>query len=780
MKKHIMQRVVFAMASLSIMLSGNFVSVSADEMNSDEFISEEVFQKETEEEGGFFSGEEVEIWESEETSAVCSAEGVPIEECKERVCSGWNFDRETGAWYRLDIPMSGIFRIGSATVEIFTLGSNGEYEKIPMLYEKPQMWAEYRLELGNEYYLHVTGSFYEETENGQRIEKNTGDLVISEKYEVISISVNMKDTKISEKIESSYLKNTEFIFRFYFGDVPPVACNENSGTFIDMYEDSYTYCWQNVSDPTGKRYKAGSSLEPGTYRLIVTGKTGDIPLDKDYTIEVTALDTPAMNVGLNKKVQTPKEKFAWYSFIPSQTGDYAWFRISNIKVLKADPDGPKEVECRPGGHKSMYRLEKDCIYYVGFKGAIYTGTDASDEVKHYEFDINLYKCDNVINATILEKNLIKKVYVEGAAYIQQETGDILVTYADGHKEIVKYKEIEGREDSSGNEFSLYFKDSAGKIYIHHSYLKKGEYTAVVSCNGYVVDTINAPTFQILPVKEVSQGKLKEGVNKNIESKGNWYTFSPKKSGKYGFYLDQEPDLYTLKENGKLHWVSKRISYSDDRRITKYPLKKGVTYYVEFHNGGFFQGVDAKGDAIFADKGNVTIKIKDDCKKSHTFNPCYDKIIKKATCNKEGSKKSFCVDCGKTFTTSIPATKKHKPGAWEVSKAATVTSTGKKVRKCVTCGKELDTKKIPKLSSRKIKTKKITGLKDKVTVKKNSKLTLKPVLIPEESQQKITYSSSDEKIATVNKKGVITGKKKGTVEITVTSGKAIKKVKVKVK
>ena len=44
----------------------------------------------------------------------------------------------------------------------------------------------------------------------------------------------------------------------------------------------------------------------------------------------------------------------------------------------------------------------------------------------------------------------------------------------------------------------------------------------------------------------------------------------------------------------------------------------------------------------------------------------------------------------------------------------------------------------------------------------------------------TYSSSNKKIATVNSKGVITGKKKGTAYITVKSGNICKKVKVVVK
>ena len=80
----------------------------------------------------------------------------------------------------------------------------------------------------------------------------------------------------------------------------------------------------------------------------------------------------------------------------------------------------------------------------------------------------------------------------------------------------------------------------------------------------------------------------------------------------------------------------------------------------------------------------------------------------------------------------------------------------------------------------VRTTKITGLKSSVTVVRNKKLTLKPVISPITSQEKVTYSSSNKKSVTLNSKGVITGKKKGTAYITVKSGKIRKKVKVVVK
>lgn len=81
---------------------------------------------------------------------------------------------------------------------------------------------------------------------------------------------------------------------------------------------------------------------------------------------------------------------------------------------------------------------------------------------------------------------------------------------------------------------------------------------------------------------------------------------------------------------------------------------------------------------------------------------------------------------------------------------------------------------------KIKTKSISGLKKKVSVNKGKTLKLTPMLSPQTSQEKISYSSSNKKVATVSSKGVITARKKGSTTITIKSGKISVKCKVTVK
>ena len=93
---------------------------------------------------------------------------------------------------------------------------------------------------------------------------------------------------------------------------------------------------------------------------------------------------------------------------------------------------------------------------------------------------------------------------------------------------------------------------------------------------------------------------------------------------------------------------------------------------------------------------------------------------------------------------------------------------------------IEKKIIVKVQKSNVKTTKITGIGKNTTLKMKQKMTLKPVRLPFTSMEKITFKSSNNKVATVNSKGVITAKKKGKVTITVKSGKKTVKIKVTVK
>ncbi|MGN1167436.1 MAG: Ig-like domain-containing protein [Lachnospiraceae bacterium] len=235
--------------------------------------------------------------------------------------------------------------------------------------------------------------------------------------------------------------------------------------------------------------------------------------------------------------------------------------------------------------------------------------------------------------------------------------------------------------------------------------------------------------------------------------------------------------------------------------------KEATYFEEGYTGDIY----CNDCETIIEKGQVIAK--KEC--AHTNTSVVDK--KTATCLKEGyTGDTYCNDCETVIKkgekiAKIPATislnvkgtiplkvkqsttavrVSYGPGdgiaSWKSSntKIATVSSKGK------ITGKKAGTAKITvvlksgksksfnvKVQKKEVATTKVTVNSKNVVLKKGGKFTVKTTLAPITSVQKVKYTSSNKKVATVSSKGVITAKKKGTAKITVTSGK--KKVTIKV-
>ncbi len=231
------------------------------------------------------------------------------------------------------------------------------------------------------------------------------------------------------------------------------------------------------------------------------------------------------------------------------------------------------------------------------------------------------------------------------------------------------------------------------------------------------------------------------------------------------------------------------------------------------------------------------------------------VTEEATCTEPGKEEQNCEECGELLNTRKISATGHQFSSYQVVKKATVLAKGIKARTCTLCGKE-QTVSLPKLtaqistSKKTLKVKKgakvsfpkvkygqgdsiksyksnkpsiatvdkkgkITGVKPGTAVitvtlasKKKASVTvtvtnptkklsvnkktfslkegksaqLKVTVTPKDSSDKVVYKSSDEKVATVNQKGKITAKKKGTALITITSGskKIVCRVTVKKK
>lgn len=80
----------------------------------------------------------------------------------------------------------------------------------------------------------------------------------------------------------------------------------------------------------------------------------------------------------------------------------------------------------------------------------------------------------------------------------------------------------------------------------------------------------------------------------------------------------------------------------------------------------------------------------------------------------------------------------------------------------------------------VQTTRISGLKKSITLKVKGRTTLRPVISPSTSTQKVTYKSSNKRVVTVTASGKVTAKKRGKAVITVKSGRKSVKVSVRVK
>ena len=97
------------------------------------------------------------------------------------------------------------------------------------------------------------------------------------------------------------------------------------------------------------------------------------------------------------------------------------------------------------------------------------------------------------------------------------------------------------------------------------------------------------------------------------------------------------------------------------------------------------------------------------------------------------------------------------------------------------GKKDDTKPAEKPDKKTVKAKKVVVNKKRIVLKKGKKVKLKVKLKPANATEKVTFKSSNKKVAKVTKKGVVKAVKKGKCKITVKTAsgkKAVVKVTVK--
>jgi len=229
------------------------------------------------------------------------------------------------------------------------------------------------------------------------------------------------------------------------------------------------------------------------------------------------------------------------------------------------------------------------------------------------------------------------------------------------------------------------------------------------------------------------------------------------SGYYNF--DVTWDAGKTPEN-YLYFLKCDANFSDHKRWSQY---KSADFYAQYpmsssdyDTGTVGSRGKIKGIKISTEK--LVLKVGDDKKLSASYVPTGTtaKNVHWSTNNK------------KVATASNNGTvTAQKQGTCVIT---VKTDDGKYSKKCYVTVK----------AGKKVAVKKIKLNKKKVKLEKGKKFELKVTFSPKNATNKnVKYSSSNKSIAKVNKKGVITARKKGTCTITVTSkdGKKVAKCKV---
>lgn len=240
-----------------------------------------------------------------------------------------------------------------------------------------------------------------------------------------------------------------------------------------------------------------------------------------------------------------------------------------------------------------------------------------------------------------------------------------------------------------------------------------------------------------------------------EIEHHYYRFVPKKTCVYKLYsstsaeedhhyayarlYDDKKCLIANASTGCFSEGYEASQYGDFKTLFKF--EKGKTYYLAVMQDG-------------ADKLNLHIK-----EHEHTWRN--ETIVKGATCSEPGKKVLTCAfGCEEKKDIIVPATGVHSYGKWTVSKKATAIAEGSKSRKCLVC-KHTETKSIAKLKAT------IKLINKTVPMKVGQKVNFKiDVYGLAEGDSIKSWSSSNKKVAKVDKRGNVTAVKTGSAKIRV--------------
>ena len=562
----------------------------------------------------------------------------------------------------------------------------------------------------------------------------------------------------------------------------------------------------------------GNVLPAGTYRIYfmlqpeAQDSDNSVNVHTDLTVNKLNYDSlRSLEMGENELEAGELQK-KWYSFSPEEDGYYHfdW----NVGDSSGDSEGVGRIWYKYENGKldscfDHWNMERGKVKVSrGVKYIVGVSSESGRTVS-----LNLKKVKTLKSIEMTKRPEQTELLPGDRAWVSLKGMEITASYADGDNETITF----GQTDSQG----MSFKQNGTYTWVNEEICRVP--VSMGDCQIYV--EFEAADWNAVP-------KMEFGTEEKLDTAPGNQTirrFIPDKSGYYSFSATNAYiDVIDSKTQKCLSAEKAYLEAGNTYQIYVAALKEDVILKVgdvpcEWE-------VSERIPETCTTDGKVVRKCKVHGETSTTLEsaPGHDwsrwKVTKNATVLAEGVQQRSCSVCGETETASVaklPATialnvkgkiplkvkqsftVKVTMGAgdrvvsWKTSnkkvvsvkngrikglkagKSATITvklASGKKASFKVKVQK-------PAVATKSIKvTNAATGRNQgkKATLKRGQSLKLKAALTPVTSLQKVTWSSSNKKIVTVSKSGVIKAKKKGRATITVKSGNKKYNIRITVK
>ena len=533
-------------------------------------------------------------------------------------CSGRNY------WYQFTPGKDGTYKIYPMSINSWVYpekedsSSYADSDALSAVSEDDNkdtgLGRTYELTAGTTYYLKFSDHLYTGIdENGYPKYANKADLQIELVPHVQSASTNLVRTEFTGGWSSTWQPGGFLHLIFSDGATQDVQFEEG---VKDSYGNTYR---QYYRDASGTEHPLGNFLSGGTYQLVIKCNEKPVPLDKEYTIHVSALDElTELHEGVNKEVKYNKtsgnnQECVWYRFTTKDAGNYVIHGSKEVSSVVREDYGNDYTDLAWGktdDGDQVYTLKGNKTYYIGLG---YDWMDVTETV----CDLTITKKEDApaIQSASLEFGEMNYTERLGDVYL---SGTFTVHYEnDVEKEFTfdGWNKKEAVDEDYGYVYTYKLQrcDVEDGIEVAPgNSLEAGTYKILISCNGKQITTMDQTyTFQVKAVSQLAE--LKVGINNGVNSPAGkycWYRFTAPASGKFNLGIDTKDgnaefgnvSVYQLLDDFE---DLIRPSMNADSYKT-YDLVQGTTYYVGF-SGGFVVGIDPDDQhLICTDIGTVNI------------------------------------------------------------------------------------------------------------------------------------------------------------------------------